>query len=316
MSLSIFGDALSDLPSTNHALGRPVHIYDTAGRVTLTYDLKGRVTAQTRTLLADITTEADWSGLESEGSLADIATWLSTDASLSTDTADTFAVTTAYDALDRVTEQTAPDSSRTVPTYDAGGRLSQVEVNVRGDSTATEIVSSIATNARGQREQIVYGNHTQTSYAYDPERLWLTNLTTTRSSGSSHGAATLQDLGFTRDAVGNITEITDDAQETVYAGNSQVTPPAPSTYDALYRLVSARGREKDAQTQSTAFYADCAGAMGGIRRRAQGAAPLHPELRATPPPGTSWRSNTNQGDAGTGALAPGLRLWGPTTTSS
>ncbi len=94
VSLSIFGDALSDLPSTNHALGRPVHIYDTAGRVTLTYDLKGRVTAQTRTLLADITTEADWSGLESEGSLADIATWLSTDASLSTDTADTFAVST------------------------------------------------------------------------------------------------------------------------------------------------------------------------------------------------------------------------------
>ena len=82
VALSIFGDAVSDLPSTNHALGRPVHVYDTAGRVTLTYDLKGRVTAQTRTLLADITTEADWSGLESEGSLADIATWLSTDASV------------------------------------------------------------------------------------------------------------------------------------------------------------------------------------------------------------------------------------------
>ena len=47
-------------------------------------DLKGRVTAQTRTRLADITTEADGSGLESEGRLADIATWRSTDASLST----------------------------------------------------------------------------------------------------------------------------------------------------------------------------------------------------------------------------------------
>ncbi|MBK7759687.1 MAG: toxin [Deltaproteobacteria bacterium] len=299
VSLSIFGDALSDLPSTNHALGRPVHIYDTAGRVTLTYDLKGRVTAQTRTLLADITTEADWSGLESEGSLADIATWLSTDASLSTDTADTFAVSTAYDALDRVTEQTAPDTSRTVPTYDAGGRLSQVEVYVRGDTTATEIVSSITTNARGQREQIVYGNHTQTSYAYDPERLWLTGLTTTRSSASSHGAATLQDLGFTRDAVGNITEITDDAQETVYFGNSQVSPTRTFTYDALYRLVSARGREKDAQTQSTAFYADYAGAMGTIPQSGSGVLRRYTQSFEYDAAGNILEVKHQQGDAGT-----------------
>jgi len=57
VSLSIFGDAVSDLPSTNHALGRPVHVYDTAGRVTLTYDLKGRVTAQTRTALNDVASD-------------------------------------------------------------------------------------------------------------------------------------------------------------------------------------------------------------------------------------------------------------------
>ncbi|WP_293179122.1 hypothetical protein, partial [Oceanithermus sp.] len=42
-----------------------------------------------------------------------------------------------------------------------------------------------------------------------------------RSRG--RGAATLQDLGYTRDRVGNITEITDDAQETVFFSNAQVS---------------------------------------------------------------------------------------------
>ena len=45
MSLSIFGDTLSALPSTNHALGRPAHLYDSAGRTTHR-DKHGRQTGQ------------------------------------------------------------------------------------------------------------------------------------------------------------------------------------------------------------------------------------------------------------------------------
>ncbi|MCP4808888.1 MAG: hypothetical protein GY913_06550 [Proteobacteria bacterium] len=37
------------------------------------------------------------------------------------------------------------------------------------------------------------------------------------------------------------------------------------TYDSLYRLTEGTGREKVSQTQSTAFYADYAGAKGGIK---------------------------------------------------
>jgi RHS repeat-associated protein len=137
-------------------------------------------------------------------------------------------------------------------------------VFVRGATTATSFVSEITYNARGQRERVVYGNHTETAYTYDPERFWLTRLRTDRSSSSSHGAAKLQDLSFERDLVGNITEIDDNAQETVFFSNAQVSPERAFVYDSLYRLVSATGREKVAQTQSTAFYADYAGGMGGV----------------------------------------------------
>ena len=244
-------------PAAEQATG----VRDTAGEVRLTYDFRGRVTEQARTVIDDITTEADWSGLDSETSLAGIDAWLGSSGGLDSET---FTVTTAYDALDRVTEQTAPDSSKTVPTYDEGGQLTAVDVHVRGASAATSFVTEITYNARGQRESITYGNHTSTAYTYDADRFWLTRLLTERASASSHGAATLQDLGYVRDLVGNIVEITDDAQETVFFANAQVSPDRTFSYDSLYRLVSATGREKVGQSQSTAFYADYAGGMGGL----------------------------------------------------
>jgi RHS repeat-associated protein len=256
---TFFGDALSAAPA--YSRGRAVRIYDTAGEVRLDYDFRGRVASQSRTVIDDITAEADWAGLDAEGSLEDIDAWVGSNGGLSEET---FTATTAYDALDRPTVQVAPDGSRTVPTYDEGGRLSAVEVFIRGSETATPFVEAITYNARGQRERIVYGNHTETAYTYDPERFWLTRLRTDRSSGSTHGAAKLQDLTFERDLVGNITEIDDDAQETVFFSNAQVSPERAFAYDSLYRLVQATGREKVAQTQSTAFYADYAGGMGGI----------------------------------------------------
>ena len=67
----------------------------------------------------------------------------------------------------------------------------------------------------------------------------LKRLLTTRNSG----ADILQDLNYTYDPVGNIVEMTDDAQETIFFSNAQVTPDAKYEYDALYRLQSATGRE-------------------------------------------------------------------------
>ena len=53
----------------------------------------------------------------------------------------------------------------------------------------------------------------------------------------------MQNLHYTYDPAGNITHIRDDAQQTIYFRNKRVEPSADYTYDAVYRLIEATGRE-------------------------------------------------------------------------
>jgi len=59
---------------------------------------------------------------------------------------------------------------------------------------------------------------------------------------------TLQDLRYTYDPAGNITHIQDDAQQTIYFRNKRVEPSNDYVYDAVYRLISAQGRDHLGQT--------------------------------------------------------------------
>ena len=60
----------------------------------------------------------------------------------------------------------------------------------------------------------------------------------------------MQDLFYTYDPVGNITEIRDDAQQTVYFDNAVVEPQGNYEYDPLYRLTKATGREHIGQQEN------------------------------------------------------------------
>jgi RHS repeat-associated protein len=57
----------------------------------------------------------------------------------------------------------------------------------------------------------------------------------------------VQNLHYTYDPAGNITHIQDDAQQTIYFRNQRVEPSNDYTYDALYRLIQASGREHQGQ---------------------------------------------------------------------
>ncbi len=58
----------------------------------------------------------------------------------------------------------------------------------------------------------------------------------------------MQDLNYTYDPVGNITHIVDSALKTVFRNQDQVDPVSLYTYDAVYRLIEAIGREHIGQT--------------------------------------------------------------------
>jgi hypothetical protein len=135
-----------------------------------------------------------------------------------------------------------PDDSVVRPIYNEANLLERLDANLRGAATATPFVADIDYDAKGQRTEIAYGNGVRTTYAYDPETFRLVRLKTMR------GADALQDLSYTYDPVGNITQLQHDAQQTLYFRNRRVDPGAKYTYDAIYRLIAATGREHLGQT--------------------------------------------------------------------
>jgi len=215
-----YGEALPDAQALN-LRGAAYQHKDEAGLATTQQrDFQGNVVAASRQLLADYTGDVDWSASPALS-------------------AETFTTSTTYDALNRVLTATTPDQSVTIPAYNERSLLASVAVNLRGAAAATTIVQSTAYDPKGQRQSIAYGNGASTAYTYDPDTFRLTELTTTRPGG----AGPLQDLSYTYDPVGNITRLTDSAQQTIFFDGQIVTPSADYTYDPIYRLTRATGRE-------------------------------------------------------------------------
>jgi RHS repeat-associated protein len=231
---TVYGE-LHDDPESLNLRGKPHLMYDGAGLVTnVGFDFKGNLLSATRQVAVDYTDDVDWSVLSGSTTLAEFLTDDDTLLEI-----ETFTTSTAYDALNRPTSITTPDASEIVPGYNEAGLLETVDVHIRGSGTATPFVTDIDYNAKGQREAIEYGNGTGTLYTYDPLTFRLTRILTTRDSDS----AALQDLTYTYDPIGNITEMVDGAQQTVFYDNDVVLPSAKYEYDALYRLIQAEGRE-------------------------------------------------------------------------
>jgi RHS repeat-associated protein len=190
------------------------------------YDFKGNLLHSTRQLVSDY---------------AGIPNWLQNPQL----DGETFTTSTTYDAINRPTSITTPDDSVTRPTYNEANLLEQLDVNLRGAGTATNFVTNIDYNARGQRTLIEYGNGVIATHAYDDDTFRLINLKTTRTSDGD-----LQNLHYAYDPVGNITSIQDDAQQTIFFNNAVVEPHASYMYDAIYQLVEATGREHIGQTSA------------------------------------------------------------------
>jgi RHS repeat-associated protein len=190
------------------------------------YDFKGNLLRATRQFVADYKSLPNWT----------VSPALSSDL---------FIASTQYDALNRPVSSVSPDGSVTTPTYNEAGFLETLGVNLQGATTATAFITDIDYDAKGRRTLIDYANQTSTAYVYDLLTFRLNQLTTTRSAFPA-GQQTVQDLAYVYDPVGNITHIQDDAdiQNVVFFRNQRVEPSNDYTYDAIYRLIQASGREQ------------------------------------------------------------------------
>ena len=112
-------------------------------------------------------------------------------------------------------------------------------MNLRGAATASTFVGGIDYNARGQRQQIEYGAGATTTYEYDPNSFRLVRSQTVRNADN----VVLRDLSYVYDPIGNVTQNSDQAQQTVFFNNQVIAPVYRYSYDAIYRLINATGRE-------------------------------------------------------------------------
>jgi RHS repeat-associated protein len=220
-----YGEALANAQELN-LRGAPYQHRDGAGIATTELrDFKGNVLRASRQLLSEYRTAIDWAlapALEAE----------------------TFTTSTTYDALNRALTVTTPDESVSEASYNQRSLLAAMAVKSAGAGAATSYVSAIAYDAKAQRQQLTYGNGAITKYSYDPLTFRLTELQSTRPGGGG----SLQQLTYTYDPAGNVTHVHDAAQQTIFFDNQVVTPDGDYTYDPIYRLVQAEGREHIGQS--------------------------------------------------------------------
>ena len=230
-------------------LGQLTRYYDEAGLIEFeNYDFKGNLLGKIRRVISDQSIlsvsafRVNWQPPPGT-TLADYANALLD--------AGEYRTEMTYDALNRVKMMRYPqdvegERRELRPQYNRAGALERVELN------STTYVEQIAYNAKGQRTLIAYGNGIMTRYAYDPQTFRLVRL---RTEGYEHPnsltyipkGAPLQDFAYEYDLAGNILTIRDRTPDSGIL-NSPLGRDALDrvfSYDPLYRLLSATGRECD-----------------------------------------------------------------------
>ncbi|MFV8141855.1 SpvB/TcaC N-terminal domain-containing protein [Mycolicibacterium senegalense] len=238
---------------------------DTNDKPTEAYDFKGNLLRNTRQLTTDYTALPNWQDspqLENE----------TFEARTRYDALNRPTQTVAP-------HSSRPHAKRNVtqPTYSDANLLERVDVWLELDTEPNQIINpstqppspvgitNIDYDAKGQRQHIDYKNGASTHYRYDPNTFRLIHLYTRRGAGFTTDCGNsqpppsptvaappipppglpcgVQNLHYTYDPVGNITHTRDDAQQTLFFRNKLIEPRNDYTYDALYRLIQATGRE-------------------------------------------------------------------------
>jgi RHS repeat-associated protein len=245
-----YGEDVADAQERN-LRGRLHQHYDQSGLSQVErVDFKGNALERRRQLVSEYKSPViDWQNESVTGQLE----------------SETFTQITDFDALNRparIYNWHRGEKSRVAvyePAYNERGLLTSETLDVGATKLArghipsasgpTNAIVDIRYDAKGQKESITNGNQTVTTYDYDRLTFRLVQLRTTRPVFAKSGlpllknANVLQELRYTYDAVGNITEIRDDAFQPTFFQNQQVDAVSRYAYDAIYRLTESTGRE-------------------------------------------------------------------------
>jgi RHS repeat-associated protein len=224
-----YGETLPDAETLN-TRGRIILSKDQSGVTTSEiYDFKGNLLSLTNQITSEAKLIIDWSIKDTPHLQSEI-----------------YRTANTYDALNRSVTVSEPDGSLITHRYNRAGQIERVSVELPYKSTSQVILADAQYNARGQRTQTLLGNGVETTNFYDPLTFRLSRLFTLRQSKHGPGKNPwdrLQDLRYTYDAVGNVTFLNDDAKQSIFFSGEKVDPSSSYTYDALYRLIEATGRE-------------------------------------------------------------------------
>ncbi|MEM8025432.1 RHS repeat domain-containing protein [Morganella morganii] len=216
----------SEAEKAKNLAGVCTHHYDPAGLMqTESIALTGVPLSVTRQLLKDADnpdTRVNWPEANPDSALS----------------AEKYTTQTIADATGAVLNTTDAAGHQQRVTYDIAGLLSTSRVTVKGGAEKI-IIKSVEYSAAGQKLREEHGNGVVTTYTYEPQTQRLIAVKTEHPARKN----VFQDLRYEYDPVGNVLCVTNDAEETRFWHNQKVVPENRYTYDTLYQLVSATGRE-------------------------------------------------------------------------
>lgn len=145
--------------------------------------------------------------------------------------------TSRLGSLGQVLEQTDAGGHRQHLHLDRAGQLQRIDL-VLASAEPQPLLKAASYNAEGQLLTQVAGNNVTSSATYEPASGRLQRLAATNQAGIR-----LQDQSYEYDPVGNILRLVDHTQPAMFFANQQLDAQNTYTYDSLYQLTSATGRE-------------------------------------------------------------------------
>lgn len=142
-----------------------------------------------------------------------------------------------FGPLGQVLEQTDAGGHRQHFYLDRAGQLQRIDL-ILASQGLKPLLKAASYNAEGQLLTQVTGNDVTSSATYEAASGRLKRLTATTLE-----SVRLQDLRYEYDPVGNILRLLDHTQPVTFFANQRVEAANTFSYDSLYQLICATGRE-------------------------------------------------------------------------